>query len=532
MAHKLVLMQLGAALLLLLAAANLGNLGLVRMLGRRHEMAMRLALGARRLSLLRLVWLEALPLGLIAAGLGLALARVGAVALNAYGIAAAGTPFTIAFTPRVVLVIIGLALLATLIALSAPLLLISSRKLLGPLMEGSAQAGGISKGAQQARFGLSALQIALAVILLSEATLLGLSLQHMLKPNPGFKSRNLVVAKLTLNGKAYKDATRRKAAWQSLHKAVAALPGIQSAGISVGTPFNWGFRENFYRHHKDNGQTATKKQIVADGIAGDASVLPTLGVQLLAGRLLTQADVVSNAHVAVVDRHFAEALFGTADVVGKKTNGQRIVGVIAGIDDHFADPSQGTIALPASALKWGSALSVVVRSALPPATVARELRGALQHTLPNQSFNQIAPMRQYMGEYAQGTSALATMLIAFGFIAFVLAGVGTYGVIAQAARVRRREFAIRLALGARAGQIVGLVLRQGALLWLVGALVGVGLAFAAAQLIRSQLYGIGIWQPLAYLVPVLLLGALVMAASWLPARATLRLDPADALQSE
>jgi ABC-type antimicrobial peptide transport system permease subunit len=132
-----------------------------------------------------------------------------------------------------------------------------------------------------------------------------------------------------------------------------------------------------------------------------------------------------------------------------------------------------------------------------------------------------------MGEYARGTSALATMLIAF-----VLAGVGTYGVIAQAARVRRREFAIRLALGARAGQIVGLVLRQGALLWLIGALMGVGVAFAAAQLIRSQLYGVGIWQPLAYLAPVLLLGALVMAVSWLPARATLRLDPADALQSE
>ncbi|MGH8161157.1 MAG: FtsX-like permease family protein, partial [Gammaproteobacteria bacterium] len=222
-------------------------------------------------------------------------------------------------------------------------------------------------------------------------------------------------------------------------------------------------------------------------------------------------------------------LFGPADVVGRRIRcvgtDWRIVGVIAPIrtahsSKGFASP--GLVIMPTSKTvfgNWmGSNINIVIRSPLPTRTVVRELKSALAQALPGQAIVHVSSMRGLIADSAQGTSALATLLIAFGILAFGIASVGTYGVVAYLTRLRRREFAVRLVLGARPWQIEWLVLGQGIALWAFGAVIGIGLAFLLGRFLRGQLYGVSLFSPAAYIVPVVVLGIVVALASWLPAR--------------
>lgn len=529
--ERLLLMQLGAVLLLILAAANLGNLALVRTLRRRQELGLRLTLGASRFALLRLTLIETLPLGLIAAMAGWLLSRVGAQALAHFGIASGATAFAIGSGGLVALYGVLLSLAITFLALGAPLYLIRAQHLTA-LMQTSGRSIAGGKGTQRTRKGLSILQIALAVMLLSMATLIGLSLQRMLARNPGFDSEHLAVASITLRGPQYQSTAQIIGAWHAAQAAVQALPGMQAAAIGNGIPFAGDSSYTaFFRTgaHAVSGNPGL--MLTANVSVALPKLLHTLGFTLLSGRALTTADVQGEARVVVVDAQFAQAMFGTTKVVGKEVRAGgpfnwRIVGVVAPITDRFTQENQGNLRgrvifpLSATALDdWvGSSFDIVLRSRLPLTTVTRELKTALTQALPGQAITRVASMRELIGESAQGTSALATLLIAFGLLAFALASVGTYGVVAYLTRLRRREFAIRIALGARPWQIEWLVLAQGIALWACGAALGIGLGILLARFMAGALYEVSLLSPAAYIVPALVLGCVVTVASWLPAR--------------
>jgi ABC-type antimicrobial peptide transport system permease subunit len=167
---------------------------------------------------------------------------------------------------------------------------------------------------------------------------------------------------------------------------------------------------------------------------------------------------------------------------------------------------------------------MLIRSTEPPAVLSQEVRNVLRKTLPDQSLIAFAPMQELISDSAQGAAALASLLIAFGLLAFTLAVIGTYGVVAYVTGLRRREFAVRQAVGAEPVQIETLVLSQGLVLWGLGTLLGEACAVIFARSLAAELYGVSLYSPATYALPAVVVGIAVMLASWIPARGARKLD--------
>jgi predicted permease len=529
---RLLMMQLGAGILLLLAVASLVNLALARALRRRDEAALRVVLGAGHRVLLTQALLEALPLALGALFLAWPLTGLGMRALAEYGIGSAGTTFNLHIGAALWALGLAVALVPSGVALALPQAFVRVREP-AELLYGTGKGGGSSQRMRPLRLALSVGQIGLAIALLAGALLLGRSLNNMLDSSPGFDSHDLYTAMLYLQGPQYETWGPWLAAHERLGAAVAALPGVRASGIGEAVPFSSGANSTFSPAQARTG--SARHALAAVTVAGPG-LMKTLGVRLLAGRLLDASDAATNTLDVVVDERFADALFGNPDVVGKTlkqgSGTLRIVGVIGTIHDRFAQNYSfidGTVFVPEEPSTfpvWGTTANttILIRSGEPPAILSREVRSLVQRTLPDQSLIAFAPMDELISDSAQGAAALASLLIAFGLLAFTLAIIGTYGVVAYVTGLRRREFAIRQAVGAEPVQIESIVLGQGLTLWLLGTLVGVGCALIFARSLAAELYRVSVFSPAIYALPAVLVGAAVMLASWAPARGARRLD--------
>lgn len=528
---RLLMMQLGAGVLLLLAVASLVNLALARALRRREEAALRVVLGAGRRVLMTQALLEALPLAAAAILTAWPLADLGIGALGHYGIAAASTPFDLHIGIALWALAFALALVLSSLALALPLAFVRVNRP-AELLYGTGKGGGGGRRVRPLRFALSVGQIALATTLLAGALLLGHSLLNMLDSDPGFDTRDLYTATLLLQGPQYDKVGGWLAAHQRLAAAVAALPGVSASGIGESEPFSANGSSSSFSPAQDSSPSAPSP-MGAITMAGPG-LMKTLGVRLLAGRLLDASDAATDI---VIDERFADALFGSPQGVGRTLSCGigpgicRIVGVTGAIQDHFASFhtfASGTVFVPEKPdtyRLWGRrATTILIRSGEPPAILAKEVSNIVRRTFPDQSLITFAPMHQLISDSAQGAAALASLLIAFGLLAFTLAIIGTYGVVAYVTGLRRREFAVRQAVGARPGQIESLVLSQGLVLWALGTLVGVGCAFILARPLAAELYRVSVFSPGTYVLPAVVVGAAVMLASWIPARSARKLD--------
>lgn len=400
------------------------------------------------------------------------------------------------------------------------------------LLYGMGKGGGGGHRVRPLRLALSVGQIGLAIVLLAGALLLGRSLLNMLNPSPGFSSRHLYAAILDLQGPQYSTWSEWHMAHERLAAAVAALPGVRESGIGEGVPFSGGdFLASFQPAQAKTGGALPPWANVTPAGPG---LMEALGVRLLAGRLLDANDAATNAHSLVMDEHYADLLFGSPAVVGKTLECGlgtcRIVGVVSTIQDRFAPryaAASGTVFVPEEPdtfHAWRGASTILIRSNVPPAVLAREVRNVVHRTLPDQSLTAFAPMRELITDSAQGAAALASLLIAFGLLAFTLAIIGTYGVVAYMTGLRRREFAVRQAVGAEPAKIETLVLGQGLALWLLGALLGVACALIFARSLAAESYRVSLYSPAIYALPAVIVGAAVMLASWIPARGLRKLD--------
>lgn len=530
---RLLVMQLGAGILLLLAVASLVNLALARALRRRDEAALRVVLGAGRRVLLAQALLEAVPLSAVATLIAWPLTELGIRALTRYGIGSASTFFELRVGASFWVLAFAVALLLGAGALSLPQAFVNVRRP-AELLYGTGRGGGSGHRVRPLRLALSVGQIGLAIALLAGALLLGRSLRNMLDSNPGFDSKNLYSATLLLQGPQY----GKWGAWLSAHErlaaAVAALPGVRESGIGEAVPFGGdGSFSSFRPAQAKSGNAQPRRGGIT--IAGPG-FLKTLGVYLLAGRLLDANDAATNAANVVIDERFADALFGSPDAVGKTLECSlgdgtcRIVGVVSTIRDGFASHYarfNGTVFAPEDAgtfHQWGGATAILIRSSVPPAVMGREVSDLVRRTLPDQSLFRFVPMQELISDSAQGAAALASLLIAFGLLAFTLAIIGTYGVVAYVTGLRRREFAVRQAVGAQPVQIESLVLGQGLTLWALGTLVGMGCALIFARSLAGELYRVSLFSPVTYALPAVVVGAAVMLASWIPARGARKLD--------
>ena len=525
---RLLLIELGAALLLVLTAAILANLVTVRTLARRHEAALRIALGAGRLALWRTALADTLPLGLLGGACAVGLAWWGTILIARYGIGTEGTAFSIAPDGWA----IGFSLLlgcAVGAVASLPAAFVSRRRLLERLAEGGR--GGIGRQARNLQRTLSVLQIALGVALMVNAVLLGLAFKSVSAHPIGVNPAHLVIGDVGFHGPKFEDQSSQLTFYRRFGDAIRTLPGVQSAGVASELPFAGGL--DGYGVDSVGGIETGSIDTVIEFVDGHA--LGALETPLVHGRLIDSADVRAKANVAVIDTSLAEKLFGTDDVVGREVKHNetyRVIGVIRPLRwrAHPQGSHGGTLWLPYSVAPAdpnyyaGPDMNVAVRSTLPVETVKRELVATLHRLAPEQGFSHIESMRELKDRAYHGDQALPVLFGLFSLLALVLAAVGTYGTVAYLIRLRLGEFAVRQVLGATPARVGAIALAQGATLAAVGIALGIGAGFLLGHTLSGLIAAVGSASVVACLFAAFVMALAVLAATAIPARRARRLD--------
>jgi len=535
---------LGAVgLVLLIAVANVANLFLVRAEDSQREKALRAALGAGRIRLLRTWGAEALLLSLAAAALGVAGAAVGVDLLKRYAPVNVPRLDEVALHRPSVAFALGLALMATLLVGLTPALR-RSGPLATALREGDrwATAG---RRRLRGRNILVAAQVALALVLLIGSGLLFRTFRHMNAVDLGFSERQALTFEIVLPQTRYDTRAKAKVFQDALRERLAALPGVQSAA-AIGTclPLSghmcWG--EALLVEGRPLVEGEAPVLIGARVVAGD--YFGTMGIRVR-GRGLLPSDAAGRPPVAVISQAAADAFFPGEDPIGKRVSFGgtgpddwiTIVGVAENVKTRVTtDEYQGVIYVPMSADLPADPppheMAYVLKTSVPPETLipaVREVVRELDDALP------IARVRTLEALIAEATAPTAFALTLIGLAAFIsllLGAVGVYAVVAYAVSRRTGEVGVRMALGARAADVHWLVMRQGGAVVAVGVGIGLAAALALTRLLRGMLFGVSPTDPATFAALTGMLAAVALAALWLPARRASGVDPAVALRSE
>jgi putative ABC transport system permease protein len=529
---------LGAvSFVLLLACANVANLTLARAAARQRESALRAAVGARRWHLVRQPLAESVLVGLGGGALGLALAGWACAALpalvpaNIPRLDEAGVDWRVAgFT-------LALALAAGALAGAAPALHAARADLHGLLKTGGK---GSTGGAARARTrdALFVAEVAFALLLLAGAGLALTSLGRLLAVAPGFAPERVLTAEVALPRARYASDTAQGQFWEALTARLAAAPGAAGAGVVSLVPLGGGMAMLGYEIVGRPPARPNEGPVAVTYYASEG-YFRALGVPLRRGRAFAASDRRGAPPVAVVSERLAREHFRGEEPIGRRVRpfgddgpAFEIVGVVGDVKHtSLADEARPSLYLPMAQAPVNRA-AVVLRASGEPASLAGALRRAVAELDPALAVASVRPMRGVIAEATARPRFSAVLLAAFAGCAVLLALVGVYGVVANGVAQRRGEFGVRMALGARPGDVARHVLRGA--LGRAAAGIAVGLAGAAAltRLMAAQLYATSPLDP-AVLGGVSAAVALVVAAaSWLPARRATRVNPLQALRAE
>lgn len=536
----LLLLQAGVFSLLLIGGVNLVNLLLIRASGRAKEIAVRQALGAGRFHVMREVAAETVALAIVGGLFGCLLGFFGVRLLNVLGASELPLGTSIVFDLRIAAVALAGALVVGL-ALAVPVIWFSLHRDLGNVLNSESRTGTATRAAHRLRHGFIVVQIAGTFVLLIGAGLLGMSLRKALAVDPGFQAENLLTANISLPYKTYPEDEKRQAFVQRLITAYENIPGVTAIGTSTMMPFG---------NNNNNNATAVEGVERAAGesirthhyaaVAGD--YFSALGVTLIEGRLLEEADQHREQRVCVVDAEVAQRYWPGESALGHRlTNGPEfneeeaftIVGVVRTVKqfDLSSAVDFGTIYVPYRDMSWMS-FSVVVRSTLDPARLGPSLRESLLGIDGNLPLDDVRMMATRIDDSLAMKRSPALLAAIFAGVALLLAAIGTYGVLAYAVNQRRREIGVRMALGALPQQVRTLFLGMGGKLLVVGAVLGVVAGWFMEKGMQSVLYEIErLPLSLLGLVTALML-AVVFMASLIPSHRAARLSPMEALRDD
>jgi predicted permease len=536
----LILLQCGVLFLLLIGSVNLANLLLIRASGRTKELAIRQALGAGRLHIAVGVLTETTLLTFVGGLLGLLVGSFGIGLLGSLGADQLPLGASITFDARLAVVSLAAALIVGLV-LAAPIIWFSLHARLASSLQTESRGGTTSRAAQRLRHSFIVIQISLAFVLLSGAGLLGFSLKRVLETPAGFNPNNLLTGQISLPWKNYKDDASHAAFVERLLPAIRALPGVTHVAVNTNLPFSQNTNDSVVT--VEGYAPKPGDSVRAHYLAATTSEYWTLmGIPLLKGRLLNDADEHSKTRVCVVDQAFADRYWPGADPVGRRLarditvnadNATTVVGVVASVkQNELAEASgHGAVYFPYTAFN-SSYFSLLVRTQLPPASLAPTVQKAILQLDPELPIDDLKPMQARIDDSLIARRSPAVLAGIFAAVALLLAAIGTYGVLAYAVNQRRREIGVRMALGALPKQILALFLGLGSRLLLLGIGIGVLLAWVAGRAMQSILFGVGSWNLGILAATAGLMIAIVFFAMFLPSRRAARVNPTDALRAE
>jgi putative ABC transport system permease protein len=525
---------------LLMACANVANLIMSRASGRRKEMAIRLAIGAGRGKLLRRLLGETLILFFAGAALGIPVPRWTVVFL-VHAIPAR----SLAYLPNFgrvdldwqVLAFMALIALASGIVFGlAPALEATRFDVNGMLKDSGGR--GTSAGAGRFRKILVAGEMALAVIVVVSGALLANSFTRLMRTDPGFDGQRVFVAQITLPAKYQSPAS-----WRQFYDAVvdrlAAIPGVERAATGRFTPFsNSGSIVPLFIEGEpapaDGRVPVTRRNAVSPGY------IEALSIPLLSGRTISREDSADAKPVAMVNETLVKRYFAGANPLGKKIRLSRtdpvwytVVGVVKEVKYYYAPaaPPENQVYLAAEQAP-AAGMSVLIRMRDQNRAAAQSIRAVVRGVDPNQPVSEIKSISEQIDDSVAPDRILTQLSAAFGLLALFLAAIGIYGVMAYSVAQRTREIGVRMALGARAGDVLAMIVRQGMVVVLSGMIAGSAGAIGMAQLLATFLYGVKANDAATFTISFVLLAAVALAACAIPARRAAKVDPVVALRYE
>ncbi len=518
---------------LLVACANVSNLLLARALSRRREIAIRLAIGATRARLVRQLLTESVMLALPGALLGLLIAAWAQGALLSL-LPALPFPITVdvklGLDVRVLLFTSAVALGAGVLFGLIPALQASRPELLADLKDLS----GV-RSAPPGRLGvrnlLVASQVELSLVALVGAFLFVRSLGAAQRIDPGFESTNLVSMSFNVGLQGYSQE-RGEAFFREVRERVGSLPAVAGATLAQGGPLQGTLLRSVFLEGGDpNDRTLIQVNPVGPGY------FDALGIRIVRGRALGEEDRAGAPKAVVVNETMAKKMWPDADALGKRFRffSDQQLSEVVGIARDAA--YNGIGAEPQNYIyesllqRYSPGVALIVRTARPPELLVESIRrevASLDRTLPIVGVSTISQtLRNALWAPRVGASLLAI----FGGLALLLASIGIYGVMSYVVRQRQREIGIRMALGARASDILALMVRQGMFVAMLGLVAGLALAFALTRLVAKMLFGISPTDPLSFGLTALVLAAAALLANLIPARRAASIDPTVTLRS-
>jgi putative ABC transport system permease protein len=532
-----LLVVLGSvAIVLLIACANVANLNLARAAARRRELSVRAALGAGRERLMRQLLTESLVLSLIGGLAGLAIAYAGVRwfatvlpdMLPIYG--------ELTLSGKVLGFAAGVTLLAAILFGVAPAWQASRAQLQQLLtVRGDGSIGARLGGRGAIVIG----EIALCMVLLVCAGLLTRSLLALASVEPGFDPHRLLTLQFRLPAAKYDSEPKIAAMFDRTITEIRAVPGVEAAALVRATPLN-GNGERFQYAMKGVDATDRDRLPSAHRNIVTPGYFPTMDIPRLAGRDFTAEDRQGAEPVAVVNENLARKLAPQGSALGKQVqlmDGDdpiwlTVVGVV-GNTRHFtlAEPPLDQVYVPV-AQKPLIFTEVVVRTVGEPMTVANAVRAAIWRVDPEQPVWRIRPVTEAVQGVLASRELTMRLLGSFAVLAVVLAMIGVYGVMSYMVARRSQEMGVRMALGARPTQVVGMVLRQGMRTIAIAIVLGLVASYGATAVLETQLFGVGRTDPFTFTLVPLLLAGVALVACYLPARRASRVDPVVALRAD